>query len=341
MAVLARRLGSALLLAVLGGALAERLGARPGVERRSAAVRGPAKAGRGTAVSRRARLASSIATLLLAGPVRPQQGQDAVLKQMFDLLDTDRSGLMSRDEYMAAAADMSGMQQIRYLAVFSQADIDDDDSFSMFEFDFASRLAQEGEVDELHASVDQFLPLNFRLNIDRSFDKLRENFDGRITLGQVMQSLRTLLLIEEGEEVNSDFKRSVIDMYDRANIINDGALNLNELDYLHFIVRDDLVSAALEDPVVPRPKEELVHTVVRDYFAFFDENGDGLLEKGELVQGLVDALASVVDPATHHGVYVELASALFDEANADGDGGLNKEEMSVLIDLITKDNPLN
>mmetsp|Transcript_37961 Transcript_37961/g.109194 ORF Transcript_37961/g.109194 Transcript_37961/m.109194 type:complete len:310 (-) Transcript_37961:150-1079(-) len=214
---------------------------------------------KGQSLRSRAALAflSSLAIPAQAGDVDLEQ-VDTVTREMFQQFDTDTSGTVSHREFMERLPEPDVMMPTSWSGIFLQADIDDDDLLSLPEFEFAGYLVNHGAVEQ------RFEHFALRDTFDGMFEYLRTSFEGRVSFDDLAMGFITVFEFWDDGAVGLDALLGIDTygtlqtLFGRADIIQDGTLNLNELDFFKFLLLDTLAfTAAKEDMFLQYP--EMLH----------------------------------------------------------------------------------
>lgn len=270
--------------------------------------------------------ATKVALLLslaksFAAIVNPRNEKD------FNVLDIDQDGLVSYIEYSRDAPDSA-----HHSFLFSQADVDDNGYLNLAEYDFLKYIEVYEKItfEARAARIAERLPLGFAQELGRAISHLRETVvDGKTRLKDVAVVLAPLMLttgLGPGEVV-----AVMHNLFEQADIITDGVLNLNELDYFHFKARDVLAwismqrlnwsGAYVDADVLP---------IAAIIFPECDRNKDARLDVDELA----DHFAAYLHPGDDRKLFRRVLSTALETADLDRDGALSREEMPAFLMLI-------
>lgn len=270
-------------------------------------------------------------------PVDLGHGQGQATLKYFADTDLDKDGVLSEVEFLDLASGQGLVKELAYRSIFSQVDIDGDYTLSVLEFEFSRYLLHEAYLDRRHAEMEEKLPKGFRDEIDGVFADLRARYSGGFSFPEVMRRITSLLSGMGFDLDERDSGESFHDMFGRADVIPDGLLNLNELDYFHFLIRDALILAVVEQKILPKRRDPVdAGALGYDFVRLFDGNGDGGLDVSELLHGLERSFFEG-GPGLHVAEANRLRASAKDQfAKADGnsDGLLDYAEVTVLLHLL-------
>jgi len=283
-----------------------------------------------SAPRRRRRLQlASLGAMVLSGPAGAQINRG--LLDGFRRSDGDGDGELSEEEYLRKVAPEGAKEW--YKSIFSQADIDDNGRLSLNEYTFAKYLSDQGRLQDEMDTLGSALPQSFVDEIDRMFQALRSTppMYG-VRKQEILAAAR--LLLTRADAVNKESLFVVSYLFDMADVVRDGKLNLNELDFLHFILREFLVRQVVTAPgpdgnISDRGREILWDSV----FTEMDQNRDGYLEEHEVLHG-VSAL--VPSQSIDRAFYEQQVARHFRRMDLDQNGKLSKGEAVALFDLLNE-----
>jgi len=241
--------------------------------------------------------------------------------ESFDKLDIDGDGLLTHGEFTAPLARRSDKRESAIAAsIFAQADVDDDGHLNGSEFEFANFLATTDEQEDWLSSMEEKLPAGLAASIADMFDKLRRDTQaGKTHIGRLFESANPML---SSVGHGLDAPGIVSELFTRADITNDGALNLNELDYFQFMFRDIMVAASYESAVADgAPK---INSLVESLVLALDKDGDGKFDEDEFARVLAYYFP---EDSTR-----SLAHEHFVAADKDGDRLLDRIEAGDLVE---------
>mmetsp|Transcript_87302 Transcript_87302/g.252112 ORF Transcript_87302/g.252112 Transcript_87302/m.252112 type:complete len:317 (+) Transcript_87302:1-951(+) len=284
----------------------------------------------GRELVRRSAPRSGIAALLFIGMVGPAGAQmDPTTKEHFEVIDTDCNGRISRSEYYAATQGFMPLETVpNFDMVFAQADVDDDSYLDGAEYEFSRYLVGSDTMnyEEHVGDVLNQLPPGLKENLDNRLWELGKK-GRKVSLEMaVKELLPTFREIGMGE---SQTEHVVSKLFNHANIIPDEGLNLNELDYFHFIARDVILGLALHS-IDDLLSEEGERSLVVDLIKMWDRDKDNRLNAGELLDGLMSYTFQTESRADMSKA-VDLA---FGMSDIDADGSLDSSEMITFLDAM-------
>jgi len=332
----------ALLLALLGGGGAERQRLESDAPRRWAASLEPAAA----ASRSRRRLLTGV--VLLGNSWHARAKVSPKIEEMFRSIDVDGDGLLSETEYNSMLAIDDRIKEVIAPHIFVQADIDDDRHLSLTEFLFARYISDEPLLDRQMNDVADYLPPNYRDSIDSKFAHLRAAPSaGALRFDELWSMLKVYITSKENMESS---RTAVEEIFRVADVTGDGRLNLNELDFCQFMVREAMMEHALQTYATKRvvvaqgnelgqqantqqleqeePQEPWDDDLGKALFANFDKNGDGMLSESELVAGMQTHFA---DTDKERQVYAQYVHTRFAEVDTNFDGSLDEKETVELM----------
>mmetsp|Transcript_44329 Transcript_44329/g.128173 ORF Transcript_44329/g.128173 Transcript_44329/m.128173 type:complete len:316 (-) Transcript_44329:438-1385(-) len=266
-----------------------------------------------------------------ASIVNPNNSKD------FDNMDANHDGLVSYTEYIRSSPGSTEQDRARLAMLFSQADVDDDGCLSLPEYDFLKYIEVYAETtfEARTAAFVDALPSGFDEQVGRAVSQLRETVvGGKARLEDVAEAFAPLMPVVGLGPLEAG--TVVLNLFGQADIIRDGALNLNELDYFHFVARDILAGVALHrlEPVRVHVDADML-PLVEHMFPACDRNKNGQLDLDELA----DHLAAHLHPGDDRELFRKVVAKAFAKTDIDRDGGLSREELPAFIKLISSLQP--
>jgi len=260
-------------------------------------------------------------------------GATPTTKEIFDVMDSDGDGAVSWEEYSTVYVATGVANPAKFDSIFIQADVNDDGVLTLQELDFASHLASYDQKETWMVRQDAALPKDFRAGIDCAFAELRKTARGGLTyLPKVLTIVRPLLQ-QAGIDFEDEALAAVSDLFHMADIVRDGALNMNELDYFQFMLRDFLVGIAVGMQLATQTSEykKSQQRWLEVLFREFDQDRDGKLSLRELTQ-FFDMFGGQVKRLGYNREIAVRES--FEESDINGDGVLDWEEAESLMDVL-------
>jgi len=209
----------------------------------------------------------------------------SALKSKLEKYDLNNDAALSLEEFTQI---FPPDQESIALSVFHQADVNDDDQLNLKEVTFAHYIANEHSINQRLNRLAAAMPIGFREGIDGAFQRVRMNADGGAVLPQViLQELSNLPTIDS-VVFNKDVVPALAPVLELADIIEDGVLNLNELDFLQFMTRELLADSAFraeKGSQAMAAKLQLADDMWEKFYQKMDANGDGCLDRREVVNG--------------------------------------------------------
>jgi len=279
--------------------------------------------------SRRWQMPLTAAALLVA--TAPAHASDNDSERVFAAHDRDHDGFLTEREFLSIAPLATLPKQHELRSIFIQADVDDDKVLSPSEFHFAGYLITDQAAEEKLREIEGRLPHNFRDEFAYAFNSAREaSVHGHVGFEGVKVLAGYLLGVSKGEfSDGSEHHQKLRRMFDQADITEDGYLNLNELDYFHYILRDVVLEATLRAHAQERSEDMLV--VWNRFAVDLDIDFDFTVSEAELTRGLQQLGAAT--PAAQAAVRRRVGE-LFVRADADGDGALGGAEWAKMYTLL-------
>mmetsp|Transcript_63442 Transcript_63442/g.175473 ORF Transcript_63442/g.175473 Transcript_63442/m.175473 type:complete len:270 (-) Transcript_63442:83-892(-) len=242
---------------------------------------------------------------------------------MLERMDTDRDGIVDREEYMVSTrdalnADGKANKDARRSIyefvgqVYQHCDLDGDGVLSEREVEFGQFLVGS-EVAAARQAGGQKLPeeesdfgASLALGVLRQLDS---NVDGRIDVEEFFDAFRAALTGWSWNE--EDFEHPAMQvvmrrMFDKADVRSDGFLNSREVQYAVYLLDQFAVA-------------ELVSSIFRD----LDLNGNRRIETRELEETL-ERLRQMRIPMQNS--ILSIIDEKFSEFDTDGDGALDETE---------------
>mmetsp|Transcript_121991 Transcript_121991/g.352422 ORF Transcript_121991/g.352422 Transcript_121991/m.352422 type:complete len:319 (+) Transcript_121991:49-1005(+) len=307
---------AARLLVLLLAAVAGGLGERQVLHREGAAPT--------AGVGRRATMLAAAAAAI--GVVADDQGA-------FDSLDRDNSKTIDREEYMMkvwqsliASDDTVGERNNGFVLdfyerLFTAADIDEDGELMEAEWEYSRFLANEGLKNENFHSDDEFQVKSSQ----KLFREMDLNDDERVDQDEFLSVLRESAAKRGwGEVLDSEVKAWMDSIFEKADVGGNGHLDRKRLQYAAYLINCDLLVGRFAD-----------RTLAGMMFDELDYNGDGLIDASEVADGVLrDAQAHELRGENASNNIMAQIGKLFNEADVDSDGSLNREEANNLAQHI-------
>jgi len=184
---------------------------------------------------------SGLLAAMLLHPAAPTGLQvDAATKEFFEAVDVDGNGLVSKKEYRDYLEPKHTVDQALTDSIFAQADIDDDGNLQLREFEFSRYIDFHTVHDKELADLGDALPPGLLEAIEAAIASCRDNEQGGHVHIQDIASVMAPAFDLAGFRTAGEARYILALLFDQADVIRDSVLNLNELDYFHYLARDIL-----------------------------------------------------------------------------------------------------